>query len=264
MVWHSKTVTDETCGTACARAGSFWGITPDTAYGGEGLTLEKLNARFAEPPSNAAFHYTPTAFSFEGDFVFLPNAWDARWPALEATFDAFEPNATLSLLPITLQIDPFVLNTFRKKGVLGTTTIPGNTPLAVEIMRQLGVQVLIATPMTAQRFLVDASPASVLPIHAWHIIVGPAEARSIFSLPGVAVKDFHLMPGISVAWQCSSLGASNVFHPSPSFAWHVDEDTVRITSIDDRPAPLYRFRACKGRLEHAECACGEHMKLTVL
>ena len=266
VIVRTDTLSNAEFSEAYARAAAFWGIKTASSPGGETeeVTADMLRSRFATPPTNAEFHYVPSSFSLEQDFSFLPAAGDARWHALEQTLETVHPAASLSLLPSHLCMGTAFFETLRRTKSIGTTARVGNMPLAAEMMRQLGVELLIGTRKDISTFFSEADADTLLPLKAIHLVMEVSDVSAGGSYLVRTLRDLHVMPNVSVAWQCSTLSeiGVSIFHPSASFAWHTD-DNLRITSLDDAPVPLFRFYVGRGEITQHVCACGEKSLLTI-
>jgi len=221
------------------------------------LSEEALFKRFSPPPQQSGLHHMPAVLN-SGKYIFMPVAWSGSWRALENTLAERAPHATLGILPTLSQMDSLVMSVFHKKRILGTVTSPGNPALAFEIIKQLQVDLIIATSNTAVALTAYRGPAGMASVRAVHMLVGPEDFNTRTSHGRSVFKDFHILPGVSVAWQCSALAEEkgDRFHPSPDFLWEAVGEHILATSIDVRPAPLLRMRVCQGLLEQSSCPCG--------
>ncbi len=250
-----------------ARAAVCWGAPSSLSAEEKApeLTPAMLSSRLASPPTDASFHYAPTNFAFDETLSFMPHRWDTRWYALQKTLQAETPPAAMCLVPFTYAMGPIYREALKRRSII-VPYAKGNTPLNLEVLRQIGQGVLlVATLDEARTFLTQLPAQTLLSLKALHLLVEPAEAAQNIPYPVVIYRDLHLMPALSVAWQCTHLAALKKphFHPSASFVWHVNGDSIRITSIDDRPLPLFRYRACAGVLSPEVCLCGEKYTLVV-
>src|SRR3989344_789945 len=176
---------------AYARAAAFWKYPEDSTAV---LSGKRLRERFSEPPTDAIYHHVPTAFPAEDDFAFMPVSWDMRWPSLEKNIERFGPRSVVALLPFTFQVEPVIIAALRRTRTLGTTVLPGNTPLAREMIRRLGSELVVATPATATELLSNINLPAALPVKVWHLIVSPSDVPTKTALPGLTLNDLHIVP----------------------------------------------------------------------
>lgn len=260
MIVRADTLSQNAFDAAYRRAAAFWGCVPDSE---KMHTHADLHARFKSLPTDATYHHVPTSFFLDDDFGFMPVPWDMRWQALERHIEAFRPRAVVGYLPFAFEADPVVVAALHRTHTLGTTVLPGNVPLAQEMLRKLGAEHVIATFGTAGALLSGLDMLAALPVKVWQIVVRADEGQAHTQLPGTVLKDLHVVPGHSIAWQCEHLKSAE-FHPSPSYAWHVEGGEVFVTSLEDVPAPLFRLRALKGAFSQSACRCGATHTLTLI
>ncbi len=205
-------------------------------------------------PTDARSHYVPTSFDLLSDFTFHPVHWDQDIDGLERTCADIDPKAVLSILPPALQIDPLILSFLHRTQRLGMTVSSGNVPLALDVMRQLGADLVVATPKTASAFSLSLSARDLSRIRAWHVIVSAREAGTAVAVQSPVFKDLHVYPGISVASQCTHLSPhAGLFHPSDRFEWMIEGTEVHVSSVD---GSLSNVRLCSGAVQQQPCACG--------
>ncbi len=260
MFYRVDALNDTAFNEAIERAARYWGSKTGDLRMTEAADLAQ---KFMAPPTDAMHHHVPTSFSLSDEFSFMPVSWDMRWEALEHAISIHNPRAAAAYLPFHWQTDPIFMAAMHRTKTLGTTILPGNIPLAHEMLRKLGAELAVAAIETAQALFATLDAFASLPVKTWQIVVTPEHAHRTIVLPGHVSKDLHAVPGHSVASQCTYLSGEE-FHPSPSYAWHVEERVVFITSLSDTPAPFFRFRLVHGALEQRECPCGHRHVLTVV
>jgi hypothetical protein len=241
------------CAMHGGASAAFWGLSEK-----DSLTDEIIRSRFAEPPLDSRFHYVPSSFSPQDDFVFVPVSWEAEWEALDRAIEDLSPRSVSAFLPFFLQMDPLFLSVLHRRHVLSTSMLPGNMPLVHEILRQLGSDLLVATPESAAALLGSLNSFAALPVKYWHLVVHAGNVREAPALPGTVFKDFHILPGRSVGRQCTALAAARraAFHPARAYVPEAGEGALFFTSREPEAAPLFRYRLPGARLEASRCACG--------
>lgn len=256
MIAHARKHTREEVLRGYQKTVAAW-------QGSPAFTPALLAERFSKTEKTPDFLYMPTTFDLREEFAFMPFSKDAHWKGLEQTIRSVEPRAVVSLLPMTFQMNPLVCNSFKQLRQLGTPAKPTNLPLAVEIIRQLGADLVVVTPEIAQSLFFETPEVFRLSVRAWHVLVRPENARARLTHLPLAVRDLHVLPGVSVAIQCVHLAAKGPdrFHPAQDVVLEEEEGELYATSVGESVPPLLRVPVTKGVLRNARCACGETTEL---
>ena len=260
------TLSDDVFEAALQRSASFWGhdlSSSEKIADFPLLTLERFSERMKEEPILIERRYAPSSFTFEEPLSLVPAYRRDVWPQLLRVIDETKARAIVTFVPAILQLDIPIFTTLQARGLPGASIASNNTPVAIEAIRQLSAEGVAATRESAV-FLENAMMDPSAPtIQFWYIVV-PVNAPLHRSSRAISYHDLQIMPGVSIASQCSTLAKTGepLFHPSPDYAWETEQDELVVSSIDDRPAPLFRLKACRGSLTEKKCTCSARFLLT--
>jgi hypothetical protein len=115
---------------------------------------------------------------------------------------ALSIRSTVSLLPPWWQLDALVCTSHEHHHIPHATTHPEHLPVAVELVRQLTPQLILVDIDTGYT-LAEALHQKHVALPPYWYIIEPYTSHRTFTLPGVtSIHEFHLSPGIPVAYQC--------------------------------------------------------------
>lgn len=226
-------------------------------------TYEQFVLRMKTEKVSHDRRYAPSSFSLSAPLALIPAYRRDVWPQLQRVIDETKTRTIITFLPAILQLDIPVFTTLQSRGSPGVSVASNNTAVAVEAIRQLNAEGAVATQETARVLEAALMQPAAPSIRYWYVVL-PIESALYRSSVAPVFHDLHVMPGVSIAAQCTTLARSgeNVFHPSPDYVWESDDDQLIISSIDDRSAPLFRFRACRGKITEKPCSCGARFLLS--
>lgn len=242
------------------KAAHYGGTPGEIISGTAHQDLAAIEAQCTGQTIDNTYLYVPSRFTPDTKFQLVPLNVERGLPSYEQTARALKARVTLTFIPEFWTIEPLIYRSSRKLKVVHTPIGPANTLAALELIRQLQPELVVAGIESAQALDIALdSWADVPRPRAWQIIRATDDDRLFTPKTGTAMHDFHILPGLSIGCQCAHLAAEPepTFHPSSDFLWEVLGDGLFvITSAVDAPMPLRRY-AVPARAVDTMCPCGE-------
>jgi hypothetical protein len=138
----------------------------------------------------------PSSFNFSGNIALRSIERDAPWPALASHLENVHPHAVLGWTPPKLQLDPRIYAIVSQHRIRYLAAAPGNLALGCELVRQMGIDFVVATAAEGRMLERALSEKGITFVRHWHIILPQNEAST--ALPEDAVADVHEFPGRSL------------------------------------------------------------------
>jgi hypothetical protein len=190
--------------------------------------------------------------------------WDreAGWPSLDRETGTANPFVSLCIVPPYWQLAPVFYETMRRRGIPAIILPTRNIPLAAQMVKEVGVQSIVAGKDGAKELHELCSDKALLkPILFWHIALSLREQLEPDEFGSVPVfQEKHVFPGIAVACQCATMAKthSRGFHLSKDYLWEITAGKTLITSLRESAMPFIRYDlGAHVRGESSVCACGE-------
>lgn len=141
--------------------------------------------------------FVPSSFDLSGDFELRPIPVGAPWKKLTDHIKKARPRAVLGTCPTKLQLDPRIYETVSEFKIPYLFALPRNTELACEFIRQMHIDLIVATRIEALE-LQKTMQEKNMPAVAWHIITSPDEKDEPLPVGHDVLVDIHEYPGMSV------------------------------------------------------------------
>ncbi|MEK7628873.1 MAG: hypothetical protein AAB421_05700 [Patescibacteria group bacterium] len=209
-------------------------------------------------PLQQYHHHTPTRFEPDDQFLLTPHIRGAAMPSLARTLREHTITRSVVFCSPYLQIDPMIFWTHRSLGIPhASVAAPLQTPTAVELIKQIEPQCVLATVETARSLLTALDTAGIAHPPMWYLLRNTASVERLAS-DSLVHYDLHVVPGLSVAYQCEQLATESRerFHLAPELIWSEQNGMQYASTEPDAPLnfsaiPIFR------NTTNQKCMCGK-------
>ena len=185
-----------------------------------------------------------------------------KWNTLMNLLSCVHSQGTIVRLPPFLQFTPLVHAACKEKNVPIFVNDLANMPLGARAIKEKAVDVVVTEFSDVEQFSNFCLSRKSIP-KAWFIIYSAYE-HEWRTLPPMRAEriiahEIHLIPGIPILEQCTSLMKKNelVFHLSQAYNWSLDTETVHISSKEEGPLTLSDFTLPFTLKKLEDCSCGQ-------
>lgn len=126
-----------------------------------------------------------------------PQLLKTMWTSLEEPLTRINPRVALLMVPVFWQLGPMFYETCRAHRVPVSVLTPRNIPLAIQLIKEVGGEMMVTTPDVARELheaLRTAGMENVIKV--WHLVVRLGKDIDIPELSGEVYVEQHIIPGI--------------------------------------------------------------------
>lgn len=207
----------------------------------------------------------PTSFRHETERITaFPRHLRWEWPSLKSHFGRHSSNSVMMLLPLFWQMESSVYRACNEAHAVLFVADTANAPINAAAIASLSIDTVLTSVRDCEQLLQEMAEQNTrIPPH-WIFVHDASEPLPAIpprlKTAGITVThEVHLFPGVPLLQQCEALSVSHStgFHVTDVYEWEFHVDHTLITSIDNDPLPLIRFRLPFITLEKGVCQCGK-------